>query len=84
MPTPIIIPNDEPQANNIFCYAALADKKHGKLYTDATGAFPEMPLDGKQFFLFRIITTPTTFLHSQLQTYKTKPSSNHLIRSSPN
>ena len=40
MPTPDIIPNDEPQANNIFCYAALADKQQGTLYTDATGAFP--------------------------------------------
>ena len=50
MPTPVIIPNDEPQANNIFCYAALADKQQGTLYTDATGAFPEMSLDGKQYF----------------------------------
>ena len=50
MPTPDIIPNDEPQTNNIFCYAELADKQEGTLYTDATGAFPEMSLDGKQYF----------------------------------
>ena len=40
MPTPVIIPNYEPQASIIFCYAALADKQQGTLYTDATGAFP--------------------------------------------
>ena len=50
MPTLDIIPNDEPQTNNIFCYAALADKQEGTLYTDATGAFPEISLDGKQYF----------------------------------
>ena len=27
MPTPDIIPNDEPQTNNIFCYDALTDKQ---------------------------------------------------------
>ena len=40
MQSPTIIPNDAPQANSIFCYAALADKQQGTLYTDATGAFP--------------------------------------------
>ena len=40
MPTPVIIPTDEPQANNIFFYAALVDKQQGTLYTDATEAFP--------------------------------------------
>ena len=47
MPTLDIIPNDEPRTNNIFCYDALTDKQEGTLYTDATGAFPEMSLDGK-------------------------------------
>ena len=50
MLTPVIIPNDEPQANKTICYAALADKQQGTLYTDATGAFTEMSLDGKQLF----------------------------------
>ena len=50
MPTPVIIPNDEPQANNIFCYATLEDKQQGTLYTDATGALPEISPDGKQYF----------------------------------
>ena len=27
IPTPVIIPNDEPQANNIFCYDAMEEKK---------------------------------------------------------
>ena len=43
-------PKNEPQADNIFYYAALADKQQGILYTDATGEFPEMSLDGKQYF----------------------------------
>ena len=47
---PDIIPNNAPQTNNIFCYAALADKQEGKLYTDSTGEFPEMSLDGKHYF----------------------------------
>ena len=44
MPTPEIIPNDEQQPNNIFCYAALEEKQQGTLYNDATGVFPEMSL----------------------------------------
>ena len=28
----------------------MADKQEGKLYTDSTGEFPEMSLDGKQYF----------------------------------
>ena len=50
MPTPDIIPNDETQTNKLFFYAALADKQEVTLYTDATGAFPEMSLYGKQYF----------------------------------
>ena len=47
-----IIPDDEPLdgANNIFCFAALADKISGTLYTDATGALPTRSLDGNQYF----------------------------------
>ena len=46
---PNIIPdNDEPHdgLNNVFCYAALADKQTGTLYTNATGALPVMSLEG--------------------------------------
>ena len=50
MPTPDIIPNYEPQTNKIFCYAELADKQEVTLYTDAIWEFPEMSLDGKQYF----------------------------------
>ena len=46
-----IIQSDEThEANNIFCYAALADKQTGTLYTDATGSLPVMSLDGYQYF----------------------------------
>ena len=50
MTTPDIILNDEPQTSNIFCYAEFSDKKEDTLYTDTTGAFPEISLDGKQYF----------------------------------
>ena len=46
------IPPDEPLdgANNVFCFAALADKQTGTLYTDATGALPVRSLDGYQYY----------------------------------
>ena len=40
--------------NNIFCFAALADKEKG---TDLTGALPIMSLEGKNLILWRTITT---------------------------
>jgi hypothetical protein len=48
-----IIPNDDDPAGvtNVFCYAALADKKKGTLYTDATGNLPVRSLDGNQAYL---------------------------------
>ena len=46
---PHIIPNDD-QANNIFCFAALADKQAGTMHTDATGALPTISLDGHQYY----------------------------------
>ena len=36
--------------NNIFCFAALADKQKGTLYTDATGALPVVSLEGNQYY----------------------------------
>ena len=46
---PHIIPNDG-EANNIFCFAALADKQAGTMYTDATRALPTISLDGHQYY----------------------------------
>jgi hypothetical protein len=48
-----LIPNDDPLdgTNNIFCYAALADKQTDTLYTDATGSLPARSLDGNQSYL---------------------------------
>ena len=37
-------------ANNLFCYAALADTIKCTLYTDATGALPARSLDGNQYY----------------------------------
>ena len=36
---------------NFFCFAALADKEKGTVYTDATGALPVMSLNGKQYYI---------------------------------
>ena len=36
--------------NNVFCFAALADKQNGTLYTDATGALPHVSLEGNQYY----------------------------------
>ena len=47
---PTYIPSDEPQVNNVFCFAALADKQRGTMYTDATGALPAMSIDGHQYY----------------------------------
>jgi hypothetical protein len=43
--------NDHEHVNNVFCYAALADKQKGTLYTDATGALPARSLNGNQYYL---------------------------------
>ena len=37
--------------NNMFCFAAIADKEKGTVYTDATGALPVMSLNGKQYYM---------------------------------
>ena len=50
---PNIIPEeDEPHdgLNNVFCFAALAEKQTGTLYTNATGALPVMSLEGNQYY----------------------------------
>ena len=52
---PHIIQNKEEQPandgmNNVFCFAALADKQKGTMYTDATGALPAVSLEGNQYF----------------------------------
>ena len=36
-------------ANNVFCCAALGDAVSGSVYTDMTGSFPVMSLDGMQY-----------------------------------
>ena len=35
---------DHEGMNNVFCFAALADKQTGTLYTDAAGALPALSL----------------------------------------
>eukprot|EP00804_Cyclotella_cryptica_P012930 CCRYP_002289-RA/>CCRYP_002289-RA protein AED:0.24 eAED:0.24 QI:0/0/0/1/0.5/0.33/3/0/1110 len=50
--TPHVIPLDITDTTcNVFCFAALADKHHGTMYTDATGARPAVTLEGNQYYL---------------------------------
>ena len=44
------IPIASEKASNIFCYAALADKQTGTIYTNCTGALPAMSLNGNQYY----------------------------------
>ena len=84
MPTPDIIPNNEPKANNIFCYSALADKQQGTLYTDASVAFPEMSLDSKQY-VFVAYDYDTNYIFAlPIANVQDKTIIKNLIRSSPN
>eukprot|EP00804_Cyclotella_cryptica_P006988 CCRYP_007119-RA/>CCRYP_007119-RA protein AED:0.63 eAED:0.16 QI:0/0/0/0.5/1/1/2/0/878 len=52
MSAPHFIPPDiTDTACNVFCFAALADKHHGTMYTNATGALPAVTLEGNQYYL---------------------------------
>eukprot|EP00804_Cyclotella_cryptica_P004885 CCRYP_004953-RA/>CCRYP_004953-RA protein AED:0.21 eAED:0.22 QI:0/0/0/1/0.5/0.33/3/0/1060 len=52
MTAPHFIPPDITDTTcNVFCFAALADKHHGTMYTDATGALPAVTLEGNQYYL---------------------------------
>jgi hypothetical protein len=42
--------NNTPVNANIFCFAALADKNQGTIYTDCTGNLPTRALDNQQLF----------------------------------
>ena len=44
------IPPDNVPDSNIFCYATLADKQQGTLYTYATGALPARSMDANQYY----------------------------------
>jgi hypothetical protein len=49
-PTNIIEPNEDTSAN-VFCFAVFADKGTGILYSNLTGTFPFMSLEGNVCFL---------------------------------
>jgi hypothetical protein len=60
-----------PQANQVFCFTALADKTKQTLYHNLTGRLPVMSLEGNQYFLVAynytinaIIVRPTKDLES--------------------
>eukprot|EP00804_Cyclotella_cryptica_P024160 CCRYP_015590-RA/>CCRYP_015590-RA protein AED:0.59 eAED:0.59 QI:0/-1/0/1/-1/1/1/0/231 len=46
----IIQPDTTDTSCNVFCYAALANKHQGTMYTDATGALPAVTLEGNQYY----------------------------------
>lgn len=50
---PTVISQDEASNKeiNVFCYAAMADKIKGTMYTDVTGALPCRSLEGNLYYL---------------------------------
>jgi hypothetical protein len=46
-----VIESDDDSDGNVFVFAAFADKQNGTLYSDLTGAFPFMSLEGNVCFL---------------------------------
>jgi hypothetical protein len=47
----------KPQANQVFCFAAMADKTARTIYHDLTGRLPVMSLEGNQYFLVALSKT---------------------------
>ena len=45
----IPVTNNDNLISNVFCFAALADKNKGTLYTDAPVALPVGSIDGNQY-----------------------------------
>jgi len=56
--------------NNIFCFAALADKQKGTLYTDATGALPVVSLEGNQYYFIAYDYDTNAILAEPLRSVK--------------
>ncbi len=50
-PTANVIEDDDTSDANVFIFAAFADKQTGTLYSDLTGSFPFMSLEGNVCFL---------------------------------
>jgi hypothetical protein len=46
-----VIKSDDDSNGNVFVFAAFADKRNGTLYSNLTGAFPFMSLEGNAYFL---------------------------------
>ncbi len=44
--------------HNIFCYATLADKTRGTIYTDSMGALPAKSNNGNQYFFITYAYDP--------------------------
>ena len=58
------IPPDNVPDSNIFCYAALADKQQGTLYTDATGALPTRSMYANQYY-FVVYDYDTNYIFAE-------------------
>ena len=61
--------------HNIFCYAALADKMKGTIYTDSTGALPAGSHNGNQYFFIAYAYDPNYIYALPIQS----GSSEHII-----
>ena len=56
--------------NNIFCFAALADKQQGTLYTAATGALSVVSLEGNQYYFIAYDYNTNAILAEPLRSVK--------------
>jgi hypothetical protein len=67
-----VIPMEEKEdsACHVFCYAALADKHTGTMYTDATGALPVVTLEGHQYYFVAYAYDPNYIFAIPLRNVK--------------
>ena len=57
---------------NVFCYAALADKIEGTMYTDVTGALPHRSLEGNLYYLIAYIHDMNAILARPIKSTKSE------------
>jgi hypothetical protein len=67
-----VIPMEEKEdsACHVFCYAALADKHTGTMYTDATGALPVVTLEGHQYYFVAYAYDPNNIFAIAMRNVK--------------
>lgn len=65
-------PEQDDKSLNVFCYAALADKIEGTMYTDVTGALPHRSLEGNLYYLIAYIHDMNAILARPIKSTKSE------------